>query len=200
MATLTLRSRLSAAIARRPILSACTLFSGKYTAADAMVQLGTSSEDESFDSARLGLFSGFGFYYGAVNYYVYRAIEKFPWGGTWRAAVGMSVFDIFIHLPFSFYPQFYLFRAAVFADPRPSSLSEFLERCPSFSAAAFKTYTDNFLSDLKTLIIVFTPVDLASALLCAVKPQFPSSSLILLTFDHLLTQCFRYPCTCECLF
>ena len=60
--------------------------------------------------------------------------------------------------------------------------------------------TDNFLSDLKTLIIVFTPVDLASALLCAVKPRFPSSSLILLTFDHLLAQCFRYPCTCECLF
>lgn len=161
MASLSLRSRLSAAIARRPVLSACTLFSGKYTAADAMVQVGTGSED-SFDSARLGLFSGFGFYYGAVNYYVYRTIEKVPWGGGMRAAVGMSIFDIFIHLPFSFYPQFYLFRAAVFAEPRPSSLSEFLERSPGFSAAAFKTYTDNFVSDLKTLVIVFTPIDLAS--------------------------------------
>ena len=76
-----------------------------YTAADAMVQLGSRSDSapDSFDTARLGLFSGFGFYYGAVNYVVYRAIEKWPWGAGLRAAVGMSCFDIFIHLPFSFY-------------------------------------------------------------------------------------------------
>ena len=51
----------------------------------------------------------------------------------------------------------------MFAEPRPSSLTEFLERAPKFSASAFKTWTDNFVGDLKTLVVVFTPIDLASA-------------------------------------
>ena len=130
-----------------------------------MVQLGTSSEDESFDSARLRLFSGFGFYYGH-NYYVYRAIEKFPWGGTWRAAVGMSVFDIFIHLPFSFYPQFYLFRRVF--DPRPSSLSEFLERCPSFCGSVQKPTRQ--LPRSEDTDHSFHPRRLAMRCLCPVAP------------------------------
>ena len=122
MATLSLRGRLSAAIARRPILSACTLFCGKYTAADAMVQLGSRSDtaSDSFDTARLGLFGGFGLYYGAVNYFVYRTIEKWPWGAGLRAAVGMSCFDIFIHLPFSFYVWQLVSNLRPLAlDPRP---------------------------------------------------------------------------------
>jgi hypothetical protein len=63
-----------------------------------------------------------------------------------------------------------LFRAAVFAEPRPSSLSDFLDRSPKFSAAAFKTWTDNFVGDVKTLVAVFTPIDLVStsqATMCA---------------------------------
>ena len=40
----------------------------------------------------------------------------------------------------------------MFAEPRPSSLSDFLDRSPKFSAAAFKTWTDNFVGDVKTLV------------------------------------------------
>lgn len=150
--------RLSSTIARRPVLAATTTFSLKYSAGDAMVQFGTRKDDQQqLDTGRLALFGGFGFYYGAVNYYVYRTFERLPWGGPKRLAVGMSLFDIFIHLPFSFFPQFYFFRACTFRDPRPQAPEEFLECARS----GLQTWEENFVADVKTLVYIFTPVDLA---------------------------------------
>ena len=104
MATIaSLAARMSSAIARRPVLAATTTFAGKYTVGDAMVQVSTKQPDTELDQRRLALFGSFGFYYGAVNYYVYRTVDRLPWGGPRRAAVGMSLFDIFVHLPFSFF-------------------------------------------------------------------------------------------------
>lgn len=149
-------TRLSSAIARRPVFAATTTFGAKYAVGDAIVQY-TTSNNEIMDARRLGFFGGFGAYYGAVNYYVYRAVDKFPWGGPVRLAIGMSIFDIFIHLPFSFFPQFYFTRACIFREPRPSSGADLLECVQS----GLRTWRENFLDDLKALMYIFTPIDLA---------------------------------------
>ena len=148
--------RASAAIARRPVLAATTTFCGKYTVGDALVQHGTVEAD-GFDRTRLALFGGFGFYYGAVNYYVYRTVDRIKWGGPIKAAIGMSCFDIFVHLPFSFFPQFYVFKQVIFADPWPQTKAAFWD-CAESGLGIWRA---NFVEDLKTLLYIFTPVDLA---------------------------------------
>ena len=61
---------------------------------------------------------------------------------------------VFLHLPFSFFPQFYFTRACIFREPRPSSAAELVECAES----GLRTWRANFFEDLKALVYIFTPV------------------------------------------
>ena len=174
-------ARANAVIARRPVLAASSTLGAKYLVADVMVQQ-TKRSEQGFQTDRAALFGGFGFYYGAVNYHVFRQMDRIPWGGARRAAIGMSLLDIFVHLPGLFFPQFYAVRACIFADPRPTTSAKVAECAWS----GLLTYRDNFVEDLKTLIMVFTPIDLAMFSL-PLHLRTPFLSVVGLTFPIVLS-------------
>ena len=96
---------LSAYASRAPTLVASCSLCFKYTVADLGAQHTESGEDDSLSPTRLALFAGFGFYYGAVNYHVLRAIDLARAGTRFRRALAMSLLDICVHIPIVFYPQ-----------------------------------------------------------------------------------------------
>eukprot|EP00966_Prymnesium_polylepis_P233699 5405412-Prymnesium_polylepis.1 len=118
-----------------------------------------ADDDDSrppLDRRRLGLFAAWGAYYGVINYQVFRLISHIRWGGPWRGAVGMTAIDVFVHLPTLFYPQFYFAREVAFATEWPTSTRELREHAES----GLSKYRANFVSDIRTLVLVFVPIDM----------------------------------------
>ena len=85
-------------------------YSLKYCIGDLIAQKVIGGSDQSIDRVRAASFLTFGGYYGVVNYTVFRLLQTSPWPvAPWSKALFSAVFDGCVHVPLSFYPQFYFF-------------------------------------------------------------------------------------------
>ena len=144
---------LSNAARRRPVAAASFALSAKYGLADLGTQYATAGSD-GIRPERLALFGLFGAYYGTVNFYVFAAINAVPWPSRLVGAAGMAIFDAFVHVPLSIFPQFYMAQSAAYS--LPTSVEGLLE-C---KRAGLATWRVNFLEDVRTSAMIFMPIDL----------------------------------------
>lgn len=92
----------------------------KYGTGDVIAQQAASGPGGEINKDRAGYFWMFGTYYGLVNYTVFKALAYSPWPATaWPKALFSAFMDGCVHVPLSFYPQFYTVREVVMCAPGP---------------------------------------------------------------------------------
>lgn len=142
---------------RRPLTAAVAVGGTKNCLCDLAVQ---SKTEDSIDWRRSLTFTAFGFgYVGAVQWMLFNrafpsllpALYKPRAERTWRAVVGAVSLDTLVHMPFMYLPTFYTCRE--------------LAHSPSAGLAAaiangMRSYSANFLDDLKLQCAIFVPVQL----------------------------------------
>jgi len=95
-------------------------FSLKYGTGDLIAQHISSDTNGAVDRTRASYFFAFGGYYGVVNYSVFWLLSRSPFPTTpWAKALFSALFDGGVHVPLSFYPQFYVLAACIL---EPTSL------------------------------------------------------------------------------
>ena len=88
---------------------------------------------------------------GVVNYSVFVALQRCPIPvDPWRKAVMSACCDGLVHVPISFYPQFYFVREWWFSRERRSASEHFAE--------GLRKYRLNWRSDILASAAVFVPV------------------------------------------
>ena len=88
---------------------ASVAYSLKYGTGDLIAQQLSGDTSGSVDRTRASYFFVFGGYYGVVNYSVFWLLSRSPFPTTpWAKAVFSAFFDGGVHVPLSFYPQFYV--------------------------------------------------------------------------------------------
>ena len=137
-------SRLKTFAKKNPVSAASISLCIKYAVADTLVQKATCSQ---FDLDRFLMMSGWGMYYGFVNFFVFRRISRVKYK-TFRRKIAASTFlDTCIHLPCFFFPQFYVFQSLVYE--KRLSLSKSIAR-----------WKENFADDFRNCLMVWVPLDL----------------------------------------
>ena len=90
----------------------------KYGTGDVIAQQAASGPGSEINRDRAAYFWAFGTYYGFINYTVFRALAYSPWPvGPWPKALFSAFMDGCVHVPLSFYPQFYFVREVVMCAP-----------------------------------------------------------------------------------
>jgi len=94
----------------------------KYGTGDVIAQQAASGAGGEVNKDRAAYFWAFGTYYGLVNYTVFRALAYSPWpAAAWPKALFSAFMDGCVHVPLSFYPQFYFVREVVMCAADPPS-------------------------------------------------------------------------------
>lgn len=126
----------------------------KYGIADWIAQRATSA-DGQLDQRRAGYFLGFGCYYGVINYNVFRALAWSPWpSNPWNKAIMSACFDGLVHVPISFYPQFYFVKEVVTSHEQRTLVEHF--------RVGLQKYSVNWKEDILASAAVFIPVGIAN--------------------------------------
>jgi hypothetical protein len=121
----------------------------KYGTGDLIAQCAAGSSSD-IDYTRLGYFWAFGTYYGSVNYTFFRAFNAIPLGNPWLKALLSAFGDGCVHVPISFYPQFYFVRELVMSEEK-RSLLEHLK-------TGLSKYQANWREDVITSAAIFMPI------------------------------------------
>jgi hypothetical protein len=128
-------------------------YSLKYCLGDLIAQKVIGGSDQSIDRVRAASFLTFGGYYGVVNYTVFRLLQTSPWPvAPWSKALFSAVFDGCVHVPLSFYPQFYFFKELV-SSKQTKPLSDHF-------CAGLAKYRHNWFEDCIASAAVFVPIGL----------------------------------------
>ena len=126
----------------------------KYCTGDVIAQK-AASFDAELDRRRAGYFFGFGAYYGIVNYNVFRFLAWSPWPvNPWAKAVASACFDGLVHVPISFYPQFYFVKEFVTSSEKRTPQEHF--------QVGLSKYRANWKEDVFASAAVFIPLGIAN--------------------------------------
>ncbi|KAL1521898.1 hypothetical protein AB1Y20_021549 [Prymnesium parvum] len=151
----------------------------KYCAGDLIAQNAASRERE-LDRRRAGYFFGFGCYYGVVNYAVFRALAMSAWpAAPWPKALFSACFDGLVHVPLSFYPQFYFVREVVTSSERRTLRQHF--------EVGLRKYATNWREDILASAAVFVPLGIANFRYVPLVWRTPFLSLIGMVFPIVLS-------------
>jgi len=132
---------------------ASVAYSLKYGSGDLIAQHLTGSGSGDVDRARASYFFAFGGYYGVINYSVFWLLSRCPFPTTpWAKAIFSAFMDGGVHVPLSFYPQFYFFKELMSSpDWRQKPLSEHF-------LAGLAKYKTNMFEDVVASLGVFLPL------------------------------------------
>ena len=123
----------------------------KYGTGDVIAQQAASGAGGDVNRQRAGYFWAFGTYYGLVNYTVFRALAHSPWPvRPWPKALFSAICDGLVHVPLSFYPQFYFVREVVLSGEQRSASEHF--------SVGLSKYRQNLWQDVAASAAVFVPV------------------------------------------
>lgn len=185
--------------ASHPVLAASISFSLKYLVADlgtqTVVEGNGRGRARKIDYRRALLFGCFGFVYGGVfNYHVFRLIQTLSWrrgshATPWAIALRSTVLDVCIHLPFLFYPLFYISREVAYngsVSSSPLSLFPPAAFAPLATPATPSLPTDHSIGPLSCrrspyLSAPRTPIQIREGDFPLELPVGPSSSSSLTT-------------------
>lgn len=132
----------------------------KYVLADSGIQAFTSQESE-FDWKRCISFGCFGFFYGGVNYRAFSLFQKIPWKTKPARILGSTALDLLVHMPFVYFPSYYIFRA-LFVDgseKNSAATSGVMTWSLDRLHDAKSNWCNNFPSDVTMTLAVFCPID-----------------------------------------
>lgn len=156
-----------------PILFGATVTSVKTFAADMTVQK-TVENCATLDWKRVTVFASFGFVYmGVVQYFVY---VRFMTGMLFRNApvfaakslrdkmkdprgcaevIAQVALDQFVHMPFMFFPCYYLTKELVMGSPE-----ERAKKGQTTAGATLEKWKANFMDDMKSSWVVWWPCNI----------------------------------------
>ena len=145
----------------------------KYGTGDVIAQSAAAGPSVEIDRKRASYFWLFGTYYGVINYNVFRLLAMSPWPVTpWPKAVFSALMDGCVHVPISFYPQFYFVKELV-ASSESRPLHEHFHN-------GMSKYMTNWYEDVLASAAVFGSVGILN-FRCV-----PATSMQILTGSSLL--------------
>ena len=152
----------------------------KYMTGDLIAQKAASGPGSTIDRERAYYFLGFGSYYGIINYCVFSGLHRFsPLGSPWAKATFSAWFDGCVHVPLSFYPQFYFLKECVFSSEERSLEEHF--------RAGLAKYMANWREDCIASAGVFVPLGILNFRFVPLVWRTPVLSVLGLIFPIVLS-------------